>query len=286
MKKTKNETIEEIFQKKTSPKKEIAEKIGEVKKDGKKIKKVLKISAAAVVVIAILAISGTAFYFYRQYKKAVAVQAPPAEEKKESQKIIEDISQFMDLPQGEEPTLATVTDIEKAKSQPFFAKAENGDKVLIYTGAKKAILYRPSVKRIIEVATVSSLPPGENNAASADTSSAGESNQPPESSSGEGQSENTGTPVSVKVAVYNGASIKGLAAALAEKISAIAGTEIIQKTNAVGNYAKTIVVDLTGGNQELAQKIAQTLGGEVGNLPDGETKPDADILIIGGRDQK
>ena len=68
--------------------------------------------------------------------------------------IIEVISQLMDLPEGETPTVATVSDKEKLKDQQFFAAAENGDKVLIYSNARKAILYRPSIDRIIEVAPI------------------------------------------------------------------------------------------------------------------------------------
>ena len=66
------------------------------------------------------------------------------------------IEKFMDLPENEEPTLATVSDREKLEGQLFFAKSQNGDKVLVYSKSKKAILYRPSEKRIIEFATLSS----------------------------------------------------------------------------------------------------------------------------------
>ena len=56
--------------------------------------------------------------------------------------------------QGEDPTVATVVDPERLRDQPFFANAKQGDKVLIYTNAKKAILYSPESNKIIEVAPV------------------------------------------------------------------------------------------------------------------------------------
>src|SRR3989344_4591845 len=72
----------------------------------------------------------------------------------EVEKLVSEVSEIIALPEGETPTVATVTDIEKVKDQTFFKNAKNDDKVLIYSGAKKAFLYRPGEKRIIEVGVV------------------------------------------------------------------------------------------------------------------------------------
>lgn len=70
-----------------------------------------------------------------------------------------EISKFLELPVDETPTLATVSDIDKVKSQAFFKNAQNGDKVLLYAKAGKAILYRPSTNKVIEVALINSAKP-------------------------------------------------------------------------------------------------------------------------------
>ena len=64
------------------------------------------------------------------------------------------IGAIMELPSDETPTLATVTDKDKLADQPFFHAAQNGDKILIYTQAAKAILYRPFTGKIIDVVTL------------------------------------------------------------------------------------------------------------------------------------
>ena len=72
----------------------------------------------------------------------------------DQQTVVTDVGKLMVLPTGEVPTVAQVSDATKLKSQPFFANAQNGDRVLIYTKAGKAILYRPSINKIIDVAPV------------------------------------------------------------------------------------------------------------------------------------
>jgi hypothetical protein len=74
--------------------------------------------------------------------------------KSENEELLQEVQKLMSLPTDEKPTIATVTDVDAVSDQPFFKSAQNGDKVLIYTNAKKAILYRPKERRIIEVGAV------------------------------------------------------------------------------------------------------------------------------------
>jgi predicted negative regulator of RcsB-dependent stress response len=62
------------------------------------------------------------------------------------------VSKLMELPSTEVPTIATVTDVAKLKSQAFFANADDGDKVLIFNKAKEVVLFRQSTDKIVEVA--------------------------------------------------------------------------------------------------------------------------------------
>ncbi len=70
---------------------------------------------------------------------------------KKNETIIERIFAHYNAPTAEIPTIATVVDPEQLKGQPFFEHAEKGDKVLVFRNAKRAVLYRPSIDRIIEI---------------------------------------------------------------------------------------------------------------------------------------
>ena len=77
---------------------------------------------------------------------------PQAEAQAAAVLVVSRVGQLMVLPENETPTVATVTDPDKLKDQPFFANTKIGDKVLIYPNAKKAILYDPAQGKILEVA--------------------------------------------------------------------------------------------------------------------------------------
>lgn len=116
------------------------------------IKKVLFTKATLFVLVLAVAASGSGGAAYIYYTRWQALRINPQQAaKEETAAIVTRVGKFMDLP-AEEPTIATVTDAAGLASQPFFARAQNGDRVLVYMQALKAILYRPGTNRVIEVA--------------------------------------------------------------------------------------------------------------------------------------
>jgi len=113
------------------------------------LKKYQKIWGALFVALLIVA-AGSAFYFWRQAKEFK--ENPQNAAQKEVRDVVSRVGKLLVLPEGETPTVATVTDPDQLKDQPFFARAKTGDKVLIYANAKRAILYDPVADKIIEVA--------------------------------------------------------------------------------------------------------------------------------------
>jgi len=106
----------------------------------------------SLILLTVVFAGASAFYYHEA--KAVK-QDPKITAQEESRKLVERVGALIVLPEDEDPTIATVTDpVRLAKTQPFFANAKIGDKVLIYTNAKKAILYSPTENKIVEVAPI------------------------------------------------------------------------------------------------------------------------------------
>ncbi len=110
-----------------------------------------RLSLIILVLLAVFGLYGS-IHFYNKYK-SLNVDAT-VEAQKETTRLVGLIDKLMELPAGETPTVATISDKEKLKDQPFFAQAQNGDILFAYTTAMKAILYRPSSNKIINVAPI------------------------------------------------------------------------------------------------------------------------------------
>ncbi len=178
--------------------------------------------------------------------------------KEEVTKLVAKVATLIAVPQDEIPTVATVSDSEKLKANAFFINAKNGDKVLIYTNAKKAVLYRPDEQKIIEVGPISIGTPSATVATSPLT-----------------------------VVLYNGTSKTGLTKTYETKMKGKTnGFTIIDRDNAKkSDYDKTVLVVLQSSLEKKATELAMALGVAVVSLPQGEQAPkDADVLIIVGSD--
>lgn len=125
----------------------------------KKSKVSKKNTKVLVIVLVVLAIVGVGAYFAYDYvqdqnAKIERLSDPQQAAKDEATRVKELVAELADIPADETPTIATVNDAAKLQGQAFFINAQNGDKVLIFTKAKKAYLYRPSTNKIIEVAPI------------------------------------------------------------------------------------------------------------------------------------
>lgn len=73
------------------------------------------------------------------------------------------VSKHMLLPTNEQPALLKVVDKNELESPFLKDKAQNGDEILVYKNNRIAIIYRPSIDRIVGVGTVSiDTPPTSN----------------------------------------------------------------------------------------------------------------------------
>jgi len=203
------------------------------------------------------------YYFYSKYQKVQQLlNNPSLTTQNETQTLIEKVGKLIELPTNETPTVATVSDKDKLKDQPFFAKAENGDKVLIFAQGGKAILYRPSINKIIEVAPVNL-----------------------------GKSQQTITPSlvpqKIEVALYNGTDTIGLTGKFETRLkNKFSEIDIVKKEQAArSDYEKTLVIDISKKYPDMVKQLATELSATVSAMPEGETSPSSDILIIFGKDK-
>lgn len=208
-----------------------------------------------VAIVAVLLVLGalTAFYFKPLSSLLTKSQNP-------AQKVASHIL----IAENETPTVNEVSDPSKVEIQSFSSKAIEKDQILIYQKAQMAVLYRPSIDKIIAI--------------SQDLSG---NSQAEVSEVGESEDDNSQNPTFV---ILNGTSTGGLAKKYQETVKqTIEGSEVTSVGDAsTKGVEKTFVVALSG---QPSANIATKLEIETGDLPDGETKPDADFLIILGDDK-
>lgn len=235
--------------------------------------------------------AGMAVFFYLQWQRAQQIvnlagngqteAAVRAAEQKEIQLIEEQLGEVILLPQGETPTLITIKDKNEIReNKEFFADAQDDDKILVYQQAKKAFLYRPSTKKLINLAPINISPGNDSQEANKTTGSNEMSESLALTTSPESQD-----PITIEL--RNGTETQGLTLQFELKLaSSSLKMKVIDRNNATRNdYEKSVVVTANLTKKALAQRVANELGLVVVELPVGESKSESDILIILGADQ-
>jgi hypothetical protein len=200
-------------------------------------KRLLPILAGAILVASSLA--GLLWYLHH-------AESPEALSKA-NRNLVAEVAERAVLPQGETPTVTTVVDKDKA-NQSFLANSANGDKVLLYFQAGRAILYRPSTHQVVNIGPLS---------------------QPP-----------------ARVFLRDGRQ-GDIPQSFSAKLTGAAGFMVVsQDASSKQDYADTVVVDVAGNRPDVAARVAKLVGGRVSQMPGGESRPDADVLVIVGSDAK
>ena len=136
---------------------------------------------------------------------------------------------------------------------------------MLYSNAKKAILYDPVSKKILDIAPINIGTPSAQASSSAQTA------------------------VKYKLALRNGTTTVGLANKIETEIKkANLGVEVLSKDNSsVRTYENTVIVVINNSARSLLKSFESVFkDASVSALPSGEEAPkDADILIILGKDR-
>jgi hypothetical protein len=110
------------------------------------------LTASRVIIILLLAVIVFLFVQYRDAKHKLTNSAS----NNQITSLTSKVRKLVVVPANQTPTVATVVHADTLHSQTFFANAKDGDKVIVYSAEKEAILYRPSTNQIVNIAPVSS----------------------------------------------------------------------------------------------------------------------------------
>lgn len=255
------------------------------------LKSAFSIAALLIAIIIGVATSGFLYYKYDTTKKELTELKSDSDvlAVKEKKDLLEKIETLVELPVDENPTIATITDVEKVKGQAFFENAKNGDRLIIYPNTGRAILYRPEINKIVEssiidLSELSSL---------TNTPSIAGIKETTESSISDTEVSNyieeTSKNEKILVSIYNGTNnIPGLASK-AESFIKLSNLddkynlEIVEKADSKLDYSQTTIVNY-GADNSIVNELLSLFEAIESVIQEEEKPPEGQILIIMGED--
>lgn len=198
------------------------------------------------------------------------------------EKVLKEIGNVVALP-DEIPQVMTVQDVSKLSGQAFFVGAQNGDLVLAFPKAQKAVLYRPTDKKVIGYSSIN-IPQQPQD----------EPVQASDSAKNNAKAKMSPAPVKKqelpRVVILNGTKEKGLAKKASDLLDKKT-VEVISLGNTTGDYKNSIVAGVSKTKKMTTvelQKIVSNITKvpvKIGALSEKEKVANTtDVVIILGDD--
>jgi hypothetical protein len=228
-----------------------------VKKVKHKKNTVFKIIMAILFAILLTSCIFFGYKYYKleqKYQNILASQAAYNEVRekqisKNNDKTIKSVAKLIELPKNETPKIFEVQDKDKlgqAKvTKMYFANSQEGDVILAYEKANISVIYRPSENRVIKSDNYNNFYAAAN---------------------------------PIKIAII--APGKQQQETENMILSKVINADIISKMAPKIVSNQSIVVDASGQNSKAAKDLAEKIGLTVGQLPEGEPKPQGALLIV------
>src|SRR5262245_20260942 len=102
-------------------------------------------------VLMVIAVIGGLFVYW-QYRKTLD-KNPEAEQ----QRWTSELGSVMIMP-TEKPMITTVLDKTKLNNKTLSEQAQNGDRLYIFSRAKRVVLYRPTLKKVVNILIIQTNP--------------------------------------------------------------------------------------------------------------------------------
>ncbi len=107
------------------------------------VRSIKKETLIPILLVVILAAVGV--YFWNKQKNVLHTTS--------TENSYQELTKRIRVP-AELPEITVVTHKESLPEQEFFQNVENGDHIFLFRQSKKAIVYRPSIKKIVAVSSI------------------------------------------------------------------------------------------------------------------------------------
>jgi hypothetical protein len=209
-------------------------------------------------------------------------------------KILANLKEHMVLPENETPVIVPVKEADQMdQSQSFYQGIQDGDYLVIFSEAKKAIIYRYTEDKIVNISTVfitkeESEKQGYQIQSTEDDETSDISNEENSESQEESSTEEnieSSEIEEINLEIRNGSTKIGAASQLKNDLREYEKITVNKIGNAINkNYDSTKIIDLSEGKKPNALDFLKNeLEGDLlEEMPDQEPASNADILVIIG----